>query len=220
MSVADLSEVPSMANSPHPGRAEKRAAVETWVKKHLGSIAHELRVVRIMEELLELASPFHELSKADRALLELGALVHDVGRSIDDDEHPKHGAAMVLEDASLSLSGAERRTAAYLTRYHRGRVPERQRDDLLASGDDHARARLMLAFLRAADGLDSRWLGSPRVLMSIHRRTIRLECYVEKDTPKIRRLFTRKKKFALLEEELGCRIEIDLAMGDSVRLVA
>jgi len=56
--------------------------------------------------------------------------------------------------------------------------------------------------------------------MSLHRRTIQIHCYVEKDTPKIRRMFTRKKKFRLLEETLGCEVNVELALSDGLRLVA
>jgi len=201
-------------------RSEKREAVECWVEKHMGNVAHERRVLRIAGELLELTAELHALSGAERHLLELGVLAHDVGRSVDDDRHPAIGAEMILEDEELPLSSAERRALAYLTRFHRGSVPELEEDGILQAGDNHESLRRVLGFLRAADGLDSRWLGSPRLLMSLHRRTIQIHCYVEKDTPKIRRMFTRKKKFRLLEETLGCEVNVELALSDGLRLVA
>jgi exopolyphosphatase/pppGpp-phosphohydrolase len=207
-----------MANS--LPRIEKRAALEAWVKKHLGSISHELRVLHISGELVDLTLPLHSLSNAERHLLELATIAHDVGRSVDDDEHPAIGADMLLKDAALPISPAERRALAYLTRFHRGQVPAPGHDGILQGGDNQASLRQVLAFLRAADALDSRWLGSPQLVMSLHRREVRINCYVAKDTPKIRRMFTRKKKFRLLEETLRCSVTLDLASTDALTLVA
>jgi len=104
----------------------KLAAAEAWVSQRLGGSGHERRVASVAATLFDLAAPLHGLtSLADRRLLQLAALVHDVGRCAGKPGHPAAGAAMVLSDeAALPLTAAERRAVAYLTLHHRGPVPE------------------------------------------------------------------------------------------------
>jgi len=45
-------------------------------------------------------------------------------------------------------------------------------------------------------------------------------CYLENDTAKARKVYRRRKKFRLLEEELGCRVEIAIAWAEALAMVA
>ena len=195
-------------------------ALARWTASHLGRIDHERRVAQIACSLFDLTGAFHDLSGADRRLLRMAAIVHDVGRAVDRETHPHHGARMVREHRDLPLSGGERRSLAYLTRYHRGRVPATRRDNILRKKDNHDRMRVLLALLRAADGLDSRTAETPRLRLSLEGRRVRIHCQLEQNTPKARRLYTRRKKFRLLEELLGCRVLVVLSRTKPMRLVA
>ena len=212
------------------GRAQF-AAVEKWVRRRLGQTDHELRVAEICATVFDLTAPLHRLeSKQHLRLLRLAGLVHDVGRSVDDAEHPAHGAAMILSEDSLPLAAIERRALAYLTLYHRGPVPETGDDDVLHPEDDHAGLLKLLGLLRCADGLDSRSLESPRLVFALlatdgagaggSRPTLRVTCYLQGDSEKVRRVYQRRKKFRLLEQTLGCRVEVEVAQAQALRMVA
>ena len=211
-------------------------AVQRWVARHLGGVRHEQQVAAIAANLFDLTHPLHGLSLADRRLLRLAAMVHDVGRCVSKEEHPTEGAWMLLADTSLPLLQIERRALAYLTCYHRGGVPLPGHDAVLHAADDHDRLLRVLALLRAADALDSRSLVPGRLVFALvgadpearprgndgaSRRTLlRATCYTETDCPKARRVYRRRKKFRLLEELLGVRMEVDIARADALRLVA
>ena len=216
-----------MPSATPQSRSAQVAAVERWVRRQLGAVQHELRVAEIGATVFELTSPLHRLeAAADARLLRLACLVHDVGRCVDDAEHPAEGAAMLLADDSLPLSAAERRSLAYLTLYHRGDVPDLGDDDVLHPGDDHARLLKLLAMLRCADGLDSRSLESPRLVFALLAGAadappqLRVTCYLQSDNPKVRRVYSRRKKFRLLEQTLGCRVEVEVATAQALRMVA
>src|SRR5204862_7367045 len=100
------------------------AALERWVIRHLGNSGHERRVAAVAATLFDLSAPAHALGDSDRRLAQLAALVHDIGRSQGEENHPADGAAMVLAASSLPLTDVERRQLAYLTLYHRGAVPD------------------------------------------------------------------------------------------------
>ena len=195
-------------------------ALSRWAARHLGGIDHERRVASIASTLFELTGAMHGLESDDLRLLRMAAIVHDVGRSVDDQTHPEHGARMVRQDPHLPLTGGERRWLAYLTRYHRGRVPLSRRDEILRRKDDHDRLRLLLALLRAADALDSRTSETPRLRFHMEGRRLRITCHLDQDSPKARRVYTRRKKFRLLEELLDCHVEVAIGRSKAMQLVA
>ena len=201
------------------------AATQRWVRRALGRVEHELRVAEISATLFDITAPLHRLDRGrDAHLLHLASLLHDIGRSVDDANHPAEGAAMILADSGLSLSPAERRALAYLTLYHRGDVPAAGDDDVLHPDDDHATLRTALALLRCADALDSRSLESPRLVIALagegRRPELRITCYVRTDSEKVRRAYGRRKKFRLLEEVLGCDVSVEVALAQVLRMVA
>ena len=69
-------------------------AVQRWAARRLGGVRHERQVAAIASSLFDLTRPLHKLSLADRRLLRLGAIVHDVGRCVCKAEHPKEGARL------------------------------------------------------------------------------------------------------------------------------
>jgi exopolyphosphatase / guanosine-5'-triphosphate,3'-diphosphate pyrophosphatase len=195
-------------------------ALSRWAAEHLGRIDHERRVVSIASTLFDLTGSLHGLESSDLRLLRLAAVVHDVGRAVDDETHPQVGARMIREANDLPLTGGERRWLAYLTNYHKGRVPVAGCDRVLRRKDDHQRMLLLLALLRAADAMDSRSAETPRLRFALQGRKLQITCLLNHDTPKARRVYTRRKKFRLLEELLGCRVMVNLRRSKAMQLVA
>ena len=206
---------------PEPAAAaEKHRLVSRWAHRRLGTLAHERRVSEIASTLFRLTAPRHDLTAAHRRLLALAAVVHDVGRVDGEDGHEVVGAKMLLRDESLPLTDAERRAIAFITRYHRGSVPAAGCDSILTEADDHEAVRLTLALLRAADALDSRSLASPRLVFTMRGNRLHIGCYLATDSAKARKVYGRRKKFRLLEELLGCRVEIDVRHAEALSMVA
>jgi exopolyphosphatase/guanosine-5'-triphosphate,3'-diphosphate pyrophosphatase len=207
--------------------SSKEAAVTRWVARRLGAVTHERQVAAVASSLFDLTRPLHNMGVADRRLLRLGALVHDVGRAVNKAEHPAIGADMVLGAGdALALTATERRRLAYLTAHHKGDVPAAGTDAILCPTDDPGRMLRLLALLRAADALDSRSLETPRLVFALGGSLrelpveLRVHCYLQSDTPKARKVYRRRKKFRLLEDVLNCRVEIDIAHAHALRLVA
>lgn len=191
-----------------------------WADRHLQGIGHEQRVVRISSTLFDLTRGLHDLSFNQRRLLRAAALVHDVGRSIDKANHPEVGAQMILRSRSLRLNESDRRALAFLTFYHRDEIPEFGEEALLAEEDDRQSLRRVLALLRAGDALDSRSLESPRLVFGLKRKRLKVTCMLQELTSKARRVYERRKKFRLLEEELGCEVDVEVRPARALQWVA
>jgi exopolyphosphatase/guanosine-5'-triphosphate,3'-diphosphate pyrophosphatase len=198
----------------------KHRLLQRWAARQLGSLDHERRVADIADTLFALIRARHGLGAHHRRLLAWAAIVHDVGRCDGEDGHEIVGAKMILRDESLPLTSSERRALGYLTRYHRGPVPDAGGDRVLRDGDDHDALRLTLALLRAADALDSRSLESPRLVFTMRCDRLRIACYLDDDCAKARKVYRRRKKFKLLEQLLSCRVEIDVRFAEALSMVA
>ncbi len=139
-------------------RVRSLSCFREWVYEQLGSVRHERRVSAICRILFEKTLPLHDLNRNDLRLLKLAAYLHDIGRSVNNKNHPTEGARIIRRESDLPLKKRQRRMLAYVALRHRGRVPEASEDRALSRVSDKEKARLILAFLRAADTLDSRWL--------------------------------------------------------------
>lgn len=196
-------------------------ALARWVKGHLKTIDHERRVAGIAARLFDLTGLKHGMTAEDLRLLRLAAMVHDVGRVQDVELHPEIGAEMVRRDQALPLTNPERRWLAYLTRYHRGRVPRLGRDDVLRSKDDHHRLWQLLAILRAADALDSRATDIPDDLrFRLEDGQLRIICRLPQENRRAHRTYSRRKKFRLLEKMLDCDVRVTVSWPKARPMVA
>jgi exopolyphosphatase/guanosine-5'-triphosphate,3'-diphosphate pyrophosphatase len=203
----------------YPATSRQRLT-ERWVQRRLGKIDHERRVCEIASTLYDLTQSKHKLDGTEKRLLELASVLHDVGRKIDDKRHPSVGAKMILADDWLPLNESDRRAVAYLTRYHRGAVPEIGFDEILKASENRRRMRLVLAILRAADALDGRQLNAPRLVFAMHGKNLLVTVYLEEDSPKARKFFKRRKKFRLFEELLGLKVDVEIRQAHTVQTVA
>jgi exopolyphosphatase/guanosine-5'-triphosphate,3'-diphosphate pyrophosphatase len=202
-----------------PTYGREYAALETWVLRRLGRADHEWRVTRIALALFDLLRRKHKLNHRARDVLALSALVHDVGRCIDQRTHPRQGARLILKEKDLPLGETLRRRLAYLTLYHRGPVPAPGEDGVLLAGEDTASVRLILGLLRAADALDSRRTEPPQLRFTHTGRRLRVHCHLRTPSAKARKVYSRRKKFRLLEETLGCRVQLRVRCGEELMLV-
>lgn len=190
--------------------------LESWAHRRLGSIDHERRVSQIAGALFDLTRDLHGLGRRSHWTLGAAAWLHDVGRSVDPTTHEVVGAEMILSDPALLLPGDARRSVAYLTLYHRGPVPGLGDDEILRASDDREGLRKVLGLLRTADTLDSRSLGeTPRLLLMRRDRRVRVSCLMRTDIERAEKAFCRPKKYRLLQETIGCTIDVNIQLGEA-----
>jgi len=73
--------------------------------------------------------------------------------------------------------------------------------------------------LRAADALDSRRAEPPALRFTQSGRRLHVHCHLRSGSPKSRKIYSRRKKFRMLEETLGCRVELHVRCGEELMLV-
>jgi exopolyphosphatase/guanosine-5'-triphosphate,3'-diphosphate pyrophosphatase len=108
--------------------------------------------VRLFDGTVEL----HGLGKAERELLEMAALVHNVGLFISHAAHHKHTYYVVRNAEQMTgFTEHELELLALVARYHRKSHPSDKHPEFAQLSDEHKRTvRILAGLLRVAIGLD------------------------------------------------------------------
>lgn len=189
--------------------------LEAWVRRRIGNIDHERRVSQIAGAFFDLTRDLHGLNRRLHWALLAASIAHDVGRSVDPKTHEQVGAEMILCDETLKLPPTARRWLAYLTLYHRGAIPSLGSDEVLRPADDRVGLRKVLGLLRAADTLDSRSIDPPRLLLMRKDRLVQVRCLLPHPSSRAEKAFCRPKKFRLMEETVGCTVDVEVQLGEA-----
>lgn len=149
------------SGEPVAAEDEQSEALRTaarWFGRRLECDArHSEHVRRIALALFDQLRPLHRMEPELRLVLEIGAILHDVGRFIHPQGHHKHGEYLVRNARIPELKGWRRDMVASLIRYHNGKSePEPHHKPYSALNPERRRqTRLLVALLRLAEALDS-----------------------------------------------------------------
>jgi exopolyphosphatase/guanosine-5'-triphosphate,3'-diphosphate pyrophosphatase len=133
-----------------------RASAESLGEKYRYDAAHGRHVAFLATRLFDELRPEHGLAPRDRLLLEVAALLHDVGIFIDLRGHHKHSQYILLASQIFGLSRDDMAVISNVARYHRRALPARSHPFYISLERE---MRLVVdktaAILRAANALDA-----------------------------------------------------------------
>ncbi len=134
--------------------AMSRAAIHLGRRYHFDE-PHATQVDRLACVLFDTLGPLHELGLADRQLLRVAALLHDVGDFISSAAHHKHTQYIIDNSDLMGLGREQRQIVACVARYHRRAMPSTKHTLFKKlSAADKKRVRKLASILRLADALD------------------------------------------------------------------
>lgn len=135
--------------------SQTRNAALAILRKYDDEPKHARRVSTLAVSLFDQLKPMHGLGKRERLLLELAALLHEVGNFISSTGHHRHSYYIIAQTPILGLSDEEQLIVANVARYHRKAPPDLSHEgyrDLTER--DRECVRSLAAMLRVADALD------------------------------------------------------------------
>ena len=117
--------------------------------------SHAQQVRKLAISLFDQLQQLHNLSRHDRLLLKVAAILHEVGTFINPKAHHRHGQYIILNSEIFGLSRKDVEIIGMLARYHRHGAPTTA-DLSYASLDqpDRLRMQKLAAMLRVADALE------------------------------------------------------------------
>ncbi len=134
----------------------RRRAVLDFARRHAWDEPHCRQVTALALSLFDQTLALHGLGPAERGLLEVAGLLHDVGYAVAQSAHHKHSLYLIRNADLDGFSPRERDLVANVARYHRKALPSDRHAEYMALDDrDRGVARKLAALLRVADGLDA-----------------------------------------------------------------
>ena len=133
----------------------RRRSVVLFAKRMYTSMAHVEHVAAIAVRIFDDLTRLHQLSAANRELLEFAALLHDVGRAVSSSAHHKHTLYIVENADIVGFSDREKSLIANVGRYHRRSIPRPRHAEWMALEEaDRDLVVTLSTILRLANALD------------------------------------------------------------------
>jgi exopolyphosphatase/guanosine-5'-triphosphate,3'-diphosphate pyrophosphatase len=194
-------------------RALRRESVLNLVRRCNSSEWHARQVARLALDLFDATAEVHRLGQHEREMLELGALLHDIGEHVSVEGHDKHSAYLIQHGRLRGFAPEEVAILASLGRFHRRGNPKLSFEPF-ASLAPARRERVLklIALLRIADGLDRSHNGAVDAIdVKVEPRRVRL--VVRSDGDVDLELWGLRRKRELFERVF--EVPLDLAVADS-----
>ncbi len=142
-------------------RVQPSTREQVWVSatqlgnKYQLDFEHGSFVSRFACILFDQTRSLHELDKEYRLLLEVAALLHDIGHFIGATDHHKHGYYIFTANPLIGLHERQQQIVANIIRYHRKSAPSIQDENFRTmQPKDRLITTKLSALMRLADGLD------------------------------------------------------------------
>ncbi|HEY1537846.1 MAG TPA: Ppx/GppA phosphatase family protein [Solirubrobacteraceae bacterium] len=134
----------------------RRASVLNLAARYQVDTAHTEHVCRLALCLFDelAAAGLHNGDRWERELLWCACVLHDIGMSVDYDDHHKHSRYLILNAGLPGFAPREVALIAQAARYHRKGMPDFGELQALAQDGDAARLDRMAILLRLAEGLE------------------------------------------------------------------
>jgi exopolyphosphatase/guanosine-5'-triphosphate,3'-diphosphate pyrophosphatase len=151
-----LEMVPLAMGSSLPRRVQVMASVERMGRKFAFDAEHAAITARLAARLFDQSLSLHNLTENERLLLEVAAMLHDIGQFINIIDHEKHGYYLLKNHRLIGLTLAEQEIVANLVYYHRKQSLSALDENIKAlSQKDRIVVTKLCGLLRLADAMDT-----------------------------------------------------------------
>jgi exopolyphosphatase/guanosine-5'-triphosphate,3'-diphosphate pyrophosphatase len=142
------------------------ASAEALGRRYRFDAEHGRAVMNLSVRLFEQLQEEHGLGRRERLLLQVAALLHDIGIFISLRSHHKHSQYLLSASQIFGLSDDDLALVSNVSRYHRRGLPQKSHLPYIAL-DRHDRmiVNKLSAILRLANALDAEHLQKVRDIM-------------------------------------------------------
>jgi len=206
--LLDIAE--DLSRSPRPQRREQaRESALHLGRKYKFDEKHGCLTARLAMRLFEQSKSLHELDDNNLLMLEMAALLHDLGHFINTVDHEKHGYYLLNVNRLIGLTVREQNIVANLIRYHRKQSPTTDDDNYkVLPQKDRLIVNKLSALLRLADSMD---VSHANPVTDVTLRETRSGWQIKlcgKNDLMLENWSLSKRK-TLFEEVFGMKLEID-----------
>ena len=151
----------------------------------------------------------HGMNRRERMLLEVAAMVHEIGMFIRASSHNLHGQYIIANSEIFGLKREELDIIGNVVRYHRGDPPSINDIDYIAlQREERILVLKMVSILRVADSLD-RGHSQQVKLKAVERKSETVALHTEGARDLSLEVLGLEKKGGLFQEVFGYKIVVD-----------
>jgi exopolyphosphatase / guanosine-5'-triphosphate,3'-diphosphate pyrophosphatase len=173
---------------------------------------HDLHVWRLSSAMFDglAAAGLHDLGAGERELLWAACLLHDIGVTVNYDDHHRHSYYLTLNAGLPGFSPRELILIGLVARYHRKGEPDASALGDVAQPGDGERLRLLCGMIRLAEQLErSRDQAITDVHVSARNGAVALDASTNPSLDATVPIWAARRNADLLGEALGRDVEIN-----------
>jgi exopolyphosphatase/guanosine-5'-triphosphate,3'-diphosphate pyrophosphatase len=141
--------------TPAPRREQVWESALGLGRKYQFDAGHANLTAKLAGQLFDQSLTLHNLGDEERLLLEVAALLHDIGHFINTIDHDKHGYYILKANTLIGLNEHQQELVACLVRYHRKSFPSLDDPNFKSlQQKDRMTVSKLSALIRLADGMD------------------------------------------------------------------
>ncbi len=184
-------------------------------EKYNADKRHHMHVRKLAMRLFDQLGDFCGLDEDDRPILNLAALLHDIGAFVNPRGHHKHSAYLIAQSEIMGLDKRMVSLVSQVARYHRRSFPKPQHQDFhRLDKSDQLIVRKLASILRIADALDRDHVQRVSHVRVEHgENDFTLICALREGTDMGVSGWAMKKKADMFEELFGVRVFCKVAEG-------
>ena len=157
--LLDIAEALSRCPQPHRKEQAWESALHLG-RKYQFEESHARLTAMLVKRLFEQTKPLHNIDDSNLLLLEVAALLHDIGHFINPTDHEKQGYHLLNAHRLLGLTTYEQKIIASLVLLHRPKKSWLEEGLKCLSPKDHILVLKLSALVRLADAMDISHAGS------------------------------------------------------------
>ncbi|MBQ9155683.1 MAG: HD domain-containing protein [Eubacterium sp.] len=203
-SVVDYAQETKKAVTAHDFYQDIIASARYIGKRYRYNKNHAEYIRSLSLDIFDHSIKYHGLDRRDRLILEIAAILHDIGKFVNMNEPGRNGYQLILSTEIMGLSLRERREVAGIVLYSTEEIPEPGEGDVSFLGDAYLRIAKLTAILRLANALDRSHKQKFKTV-SMARKGKELLITVESDQDMTLEAAIFEKKAEYFNEILGIR---------------
>lgn len=195
--------------APRPPRREQvwSSAVHLGEKYDLDA-EHGGVVASLALQIFDQTAALHGLDDEDRLVLEVAALLHDIGYFVNAIDHDRHGHYLLVNSFLFGLTERQQAVVANIVRYHRKTAPSLEHGHYKALAPrDRVLVNKLTSLLRLADGIDTGHAGRVRGV-SVWGAKSRWNLALEGEGDLALEKWTLSKRRSLFQDVFGVELAI------------
>ena len=131
------------------------AAAKALCERYNGDVGHGTHVAELSLAIFDTMQREHRLSPHERLLMEVSAILHEIGQFVNQSGHHKHGQYLVENAEIFGLDRDDRQIVGNVVRYHRKALPSKSHPYYMSlNREQRLVVSKLAAILRVADALD------------------------------------------------------------------